>query len=126
MIPNSSYLRLTREGFEIKHLFRKSFTRWDEVSRFEVIDFSVNNRNKISIVAFNLSRKNKNSIIVAILRQIARQLLGFETHIPNNYGKKPEELAKLMNEWKERYAPNNTLNDQMANYNYNYNNMGNS
>ena len=32
--PNSTYLKLTDEGFEIKGLFRSSFTKWTDIKDF--------------------------------------------------------------------------------------------
>lgn len=40
--PNSSYLKLTEEGFEVKSLFRSHFTKWSEIDNFRLGNMSGN------------------------------------------------------------------------------------
>ena len=36
LIPNSSYLKLTKDGFEVKNLFKSDSTKWSDVNSFKV------------------------------------------------------------------------------------------
>lgn len=96
LIPNSSYLKLTIEGFEVKNLFRTTFTKWSEVELF-----TVGRVRRSLMVLYNYSIEH-NKYNTA--KKMVRSLAGNEAALPNNYGMKAIELAKLMNEWKLKEA----------------------
>jgi hypothetical protein len=76
----------------VRNLYRSYFTRWSEVKRF-----TVRTSGKTKIVQFNyLSGHKKQSKG----KFIARLLSGSEGGLPDTYGMKAEQLARLMNEWK--------------------------
>jgi hypothetical protein len=71
-------LRLTHEGFYVKHLGRGSFTsRWNECDRFRTWSAAVG----VSFVSFDWTPASSRS--------------GFGT-LPDTYGMKATELARLM------------------------------
>lgn len=92
LIPSSAHLKLTEEGFEIKNLFRTNFIYWEDVNQF-----STGYIGKNRMVMFDFSPKHKK---FESGKRIAKSLSGREGALPNNYGMKAEELAKLMNHWR--------------------------
>lgn len=92
LIPNSSYLKLTKNGFEIRNLFKSNYTKWSDVETFKTgyIRHS-------EMVMFDFSKEhNKHNIG----KKIAKFLASNEGALPNTYGMKATELAELMNKWK--------------------------
>lgn len=89
VLPNASYLRLTRDGFEIRNLFRTSFVPWSEVVEIgwgrEFVGFTF---------AEGASAPR--------WRHLAYKLMGAEGILPDTYGHKPEALAEIMMAWKQR------------------------
>jgi hypothetical protein len=97
LVPNSTYLKLTKEGFEIKSLYKSSFYTWNEVGLFEVTNIQFN-----KMIVFNFSpnyKKHKKS------RKFAAFLSkGFEGALPTTYSKNAYDLAKILNDWKLRHS----------------------
>ncbi len=92
LVTNRFYLRLTKEGFETRSIFKTRFTHWKEVDEFEVASM-----NRSLLVVFNYSslhQKNTRS------KQLSRDVAGFEASISAMYGNSPQEMAALMNDWK--------------------------
>lgn len=78
LLSNSSYLRITQEGFEIHQLLsRNTFTRWDEVDSFFCL---------YRQVIFKYKGKYEQKIL------------------PEQYGKSRTELVNLLNEWREKFS----------------------
>ncbi|MCW1930315.1 MAG: GrpB family protein [Candidatus Kerfeldbacteria bacterium] len=98
MLPSASYLRLSSEGFEVCSLFRAHLTRWRDVD-----SFTYGKLHRRAVVMFNYSKYHKES---EVLKKVARSLASTEGMLPDTYGKKAEELAALMNEWRERCVKN--------------------
>lgn len=95
LMPNSSFLKLTSKGFEVRSLYRSHYYNWKDISNFDVIRVVLN-----KMVGFNLSNKRmRNSI-----HQSSQNLVGMDDALPVTYGYKPENLAKLLNEWKNKYS----------------------
>jgi len=91
---NGSYLKLTDDGFEVKFSFKKYFTNWKDVKSFSVTPITSNR-----FVSYTFSDSyNKQEIG----RNIAKSLSGSEAILPDSFGKKPEELAEIMNNWKKK------------------------
>ena len=97
LIPNSAYLRLTKEGFEIKSLFKKSFYKWKDVEQFEVIDIHLN-----KMIVFRFSQAFEQNIKGRIFAAYLSK--GFEGGLPSLYGKNAYELANILNEWKLKFS----------------------
>ena len=92
LIPNSSYLKLTEEGFEVKSLYRSNFTKWSDINFFGVGEI---NNNKMVLFIYS-----ENHTSQKLGKEVARGLTGGEGTLPNTYGMKADKLADLMNEWK--------------------------
>ncbi len=93
LLPNSSYLALMSEGFEVKSLFRSKFTKWTEVEGFELIVLSHN-----KMIGYNYTkayRKHKTE------RKISKAFGGKERVLPTTYDIKLEELLDLIQAYKQ-------------------------
>lgn len=94
LLPNSSFLLLTYEGFTVRSLFRTYSTRWSEVKGFVPAQIS---RSKLVAYDFAEGYSQKTTS-----RSIAKSMSGYEAALPDTYGMKAEELADLMNQWKQK------------------------
>jgi hypothetical protein len=94
ILPNASHLRLTKEGFEVKSLYRARTYSWSDVHDFRV--YEVENK---KMVGFDLSDSHPTG---ATTRKVSSALTGVEDGLPDTYGMKAEALARLMDEWKSR------------------------
>lgn len=98
LLPNSSYLQLTSEGFIIKSLFREHpLIKWKDVKDFSVIQIAPN---PSLMVGFNYDEDYPFS---SKLRVIDKSLCEREGVIPDTYGLSAEKLCALMIEWQEKY-----------------------
>ncbi|MCK9186464.1 TrbC/VirB2 family protein [Candidatus Gracilibacteria bacterium] len=83
LFSNSSYLRITNQGLEIRSLYKSSFIKWDEVEQFGTGRIGLR-----KIVTLHLNPNHTK----------------FKTGaLPDTYGKSAEELAELLNGRKEKY-----------------------
>lgn len=104
LLPGSTYLKLTHEGFEVKNLFRSNFTKWAEINAFRIgivpIDIYWNDfhfwwdwNKKMVLFDYKKTRKgNFNS----------KDVFDNQEALPDSYGMSVEELVQLMNEWKSK------------------------
>lgn len=95
LLPNSTYLKLTAEGFELKTPIKSHFTKWSDVDTF-FVGYIGSNKS----VVFNYSASYTRQ---ATGRELSKALTGAEGAIGNNYDRSSDELAALMNEWKMRH-----------------------
>jgi hypothetical protein len=92
LLPGAAYLRLEREGFVMCSLYRADrLRRWDEVTAFHVHSTPGGAQ-----VGFDFAPGAEPAG-----SGIARALAGVEGGLPSTYGLKAEELAELMNLWRE-------------------------
>ncbi|WP_299768469.1 STM3941 family protein [uncultured Dokdonia sp.] len=95
LFPNTSYLKLTKEGFEMRTLFKSNFTKWSDVKEFST-DYI--GPNKMVMLNYNEEHtKYKNG------KKIAKILSGSEGALPDTYGMSAKALTQLMNEWKAKH-----------------------
>jgi hypothetical protein len=97
LLPGSSYLTVSREGFETCTLFRKTLTRWQDVS-----EFGVYRMRGSKFVGFNFSPEYSKA---AGARKVSRGLVGFEGALPDTYGFRAEDLAELLDYCRSRWEP---------------------
>lgn len=90
--PNSTYLKLTNEGFEVKGLLKSNFTKWSDVKDFRKGQIKGNN-----MIFFDYTDQHKkwNSG-----KKAAKFLSGNEGAVQSFYNIKTDELLKLMKEYK--------------------------
>jgi hypothetical protein len=96
LVPGASYLRLEPSGFLVCSLFRADrLWGWDEVTGFRVYDLPGGTRQ----VGFDFAPGAEPAG-----SRLASRLAGVQGALPNTYGLKAEELADLMNRWREEHA----------------------
>jgi hypothetical protein len=98
LIPGCSYLKIRREGFEFRALWRGARFRWTDVEEFGVARFTPHR-----MVGFRFS-PSYDRHQVSHVRRLNQALLGYEAALPDNYGMKHEELAALLNRKKAEYG----------------------
>tara|TARA_B100001063_G_C16360260_1_gene355682 strand:- start:23 stop:514 length:492 start_codon:yes stop_codon:yes gene_type:complete len=92
--PNSTYLKLTDEGFKIKGLFRSSFTKWTDIKNFRQGQIKGN-----KMIFFDYTEEHKKW---KSGKKIAKFLSGKEGAVQSSYNIKPEQLLSLMKEYKSK------------------------
>jgi hypothetical protein len=93
MLPNSSYLRLTNEGFTVCTMFKKRSVAWQDVSKFGVTSVAVR-----KIVGWDPSHAPSTA------EQAATVVTGYSSTLPETYGLTAEELAELLNRLRDEHA----------------------
>jgi hypothetical protein len=94
LLPNASYLRVGPDGFTLCSLFRAHSYRWSDVSGFSVDRVGPNR-----MVVFDFSEEFQG---MPRLRRFAAALGGHEGGLPDSYGMPLEDLAGLLNEYREQ------------------------
>lgn len=98
LIPGSAYLKIRRDGFEFRALWRGGAWRWSDVEEFGVARFTAHR-----MVGFRFSPSYDRRQLARV-RRLNEALLGYEAALPDNYGMKHEELAALLNRKKAEYG----------------------
>lgn len=96
LLPNSSYLTLTEQGFSFVSLFCKHFVAWSDVESFTPVKIQ-----RKGMVGWNYSSEFQRS---KRLRRINITIAGVEAGLPDTYGMPAEHLAYLMNQLRDVYA----------------------
>ena len=94
--PNSMYLRLDTEGFEMGSFAKKTRIKWTDVAGFELA--SIRGAKMIAIIYAPHYAGQKAG------RAIAENLSGMEGAIGNSYNAPLAEVLKTLNEWRTRYG----------------------
>ena len=94
--PRASYLTLTESGFECASLFRKHFTPWSDVAAFFPISIGSHRMVGWDYVAGYARAPS--------MRKANLALANSEAALPDTYGHTPMELARVMNELREKYT----------------------
>ena len=102
MLPGASYLVLDEEGFTVGSLFRSARVVWPEVVEFYPWVVMATGMRAVTHVAFELSPDRRNQATARVLSRLVSG--GVEAGLPDTYGLRAEELAELMNRWREHYA----------------------
>ena len=98
LLPNSSYLRLTSEGFTICSLFRAHSFKWSDVRSFSVGRVGLN-----KMVMFDFSEHYQDS---SRLRKINVGIARHEGGLPDSYGMPHEDLVNLLNQYRRAHSNN--------------------
>lgn len=94
LLPGSSKLTLTRDGFAITSLFKSHFTKWEDVKSFEEGNIGPNK----SVMFDYIDGHEKHTTGKGIAKHLSR----FHGGLPDTYGLTTSELARLLNDWKDR------------------------
>ena len=106
LLPGSSFLKIRRDGFEFRALWRGTAFRWSDVQEFGVAELTMYHGGipqKHRMVGFRFSpayASNKHPR----LRRLNQALVGYDAALPDNYGMKHDELASLLNQKKLEYG----------------------
>jgi hypothetical protein len=96
LLPSSSWLRLTVEGFQTRTMFRElPMIRWREVGSFSVARLPPLRLTKMVVYDAVQPRHEK-------LAAVNRRLVGASEGLPDTYGHRADKLAAIMNEWRSR------------------------
>jgi len=96
LLPGSTYLRLTREGFEQSSFFvRKPLLRWADVASFEPFRF-------VRLLARRAVRVHLRdpSVVPERVRRANRALTGADEWVPADFGCSAADLAALLDAWR--------------------------
>ena len=91
LLPASSYLRITSQGFTVCSLFRAHTFKWSDISEFGVARVGPN---KMVMFNFTASYSKPSS-----LRSFNASMFGYEGGLPDSYGLSHEELAGLLTKY---------------------------
>ena len=94
--PNSTYLRLDTDGFEMGSFVKKTRIKWTDVAGFELA--AIRGAKMIAIIYAPHYEGQKMG------RAVAENLSGMEGAIPNSYNAPLDEVLKTLNEWQARYG----------------------
>lgn len=94
--PNSMYLRLDEEGFEMGSFFKKYRVKWTDVAGFELA--SIRGAKMIAIIYAPHYEGQQ------IGRAVASGLSGMEGAISNSYNAPLNEVLETLNTWQARYG----------------------
>ena len=92
--PNSTYLKLTDKGFEVKGLFRSSFTKWTDIKDFRQGQIKGN-----KMIFFDYTDKHKKWNDG---KKVAKFLSGKEGAIQSSYNISTDKLIELMTKYKRK------------------------
>jgi Bacterial PH domain len=98
LTPKLSYLRLDADRLTIRNLLRTSRMRWEDVDDFAAIDMP--GPRKILRVGYNKRTRAQRAMGRANMA-----LIGRNSALPDTYGLKAEDLARLMSLWRARAVP---------------------
>jgi hypothetical protein len=96
LLPGASFLKLEREGFEIRSLFRSGSYRWSDVQEFRPVAIPPSG---LTLVGFNFSRDARPAAA-----WLSGSVAGVEGCLPDTYGLSAEELASVMEAWRTRHT----------------------
>lgn len=96
LLPNSSYLTLTEQGFLFASLFRKHFVAWSSVQQF--VPVRIQSHRMVGWTYSAGFQKSKR------LRRVNTAIAGVEAALPDTYGMSVEQLAGLMNQLRDSHA----------------------
>ncbi len=96
IIPGSTELTLTNDGFEMTSLFRKKLTKWKDVKVFRI-----GNLGRNQTVMFDYVNQHDG---YKAGKSISKRLSGSHAALPTTYGLEANELLNLMNIWKKKYG----------------------
>lgn len=101
LLPGSSYLEVGPEGFTTCSVFRARRTPWSAVDCFEVGRLGGATPGSPRTVVFDYAPDYERH---EAARNLASSMSGHEGALPDTYGMAPQELADLLNRYREHYA----------------------
>ena len=84
-LPNSSFLHLTKDGFEIRELFKSRYYLWSDVSRFS-------------------ARRRLLGTTIEFVYVETTTGHGASVSLPTGYSISAFKLLTIMNEWRDQFS----------------------
>jgi len=95
-LPGAMYLRLDRQGLEMKSMGRKNRTLWKDVQSFKIGSIR-----GAKMIAINYRPHYADQ---KLARVVVSAVSGMEGAIPNSYNVSLVNLERVLNQWLERYG----------------------
>ena len=92
--PKASFLKITEEGFTFSTMRRRQFVRWQDVDVFKVVRLGPRR-----FVGWNSAAGSE---APGGVRRANRAIGGVEAALPDTYGMNADELARLLDEQRQR------------------------
>lgn len=93
IFPSGNYLKLTTKGFEVATLFRKNFTKWEDIKAIGVYDVATNKM-------IGIDYKKGSNKIGKFSRKLSKRMGVYQGGIPCNYKTKRAVIVETMEAWK--------------------------
>lgn len=93
LLPGSTFLRVSEDGFTFCSLFRSTTYGWHVIDEFTVVEMKQGGLTVHKMVGFNFVASYDRP---RIGRRLSRSIAGCEASLPNTYGMKAEELAVFL------------------------------
>ena len=103
MLPGSTYLRISETEIAFANLYRVTTIPWEAIDCFFVVPIKHNGMTVRTMVAYNFVPNYKAG---RIGRRVNSLVAGCEGALPDTYGKKPAELAELLNRCLAQFKDN--------------------
>lgn len=101
LVPGAAYLQLGPQGFVAKGPLRTLRHSWDEVEHFQVYEVHTQYSTQ-RFVGFDLRDRVPES--QSFWQTLSRGMSGVDAGLPDTYGRDPDELAELLETYRDRYA----------------------
>ena len=98
VLPGSSYLKLSKTGFEYSSLFRRHSVDWEDILEFRIMKLKQSGLTVNKFVGWIYC---KNAHDKGFSKKLSKSITGIEAGLPDTYGLKAEELLKLLEFYKE-------------------------
>jgi len=98
LLPGAAFLRLDQDGFTWCSLYRKKTYLWSDINVFGVW---TEPQSRTELVGFDFADSYEGSLT---MREVNKELTGFEASLPDSYGLTAFELAELMGRLRDEYA----------------------
>ena len=93
LLPGASYLEIGNDGFTVSSMFRKHFVSWSTIREFRIVDVTPVSPSKTKRVGYDRIHLDGGP---SVGEEFSKVLGGVEGMLPDNYGKKAEELLEIM------------------------------
>lgn len=94
LLVRGSFIRLDSDGLTLKHLWRCQFMPWNELDGFSVVRIPPSG---MEMVVFDYIPISGQAVA-----SLNRRLTGRNSALPDSYGFLPDDLAGLLDAWRQR------------------------
>ena len=101
LVPGAVYLKIGRQGLVAKEALRTTRHSWDEIDHFQVYEVHTQYSTQ-RLVGFELSDRAREER--SLWQRMSRGISGVDVGLPDTYGHDPDELAELLQSYRDRYG----------------------